>query len=94
MVSLKSAKRIALTFFSIGTLLFLIQLLFSDGFGIAFLGMLFIVIAVAFNSIVLLLLIIDLLRKDLLESFIGICIILANIPIALGYVYILLEVIK
>ena len=91
MVSLTSAKWIAGIFFSIGTFLFLIQLLFGDSLGIAFLGAIFIVIAVIFNSITLFLLIVDLLRRDLLESFFGICIILLNVPVALGYAYILIE---
>ncbi|MEL6811934.1 MAG: hypothetical protein AAFP76_11410 [Bacteroidota bacterium] len=91
MVSLTSAKWIAGIFFCIGTLLFLVQLLLGDSLGIAFLGAIFIVIAIIFNSITLLLLIIDLVRKDLLESFFGICIILLNVPIAAGYAYILIE---
>ncbi len=94
LVSLKSAKRIAFTFFFIGTLLFLIQLLIDDSFGIAILGLVFIVVAVTFNTTILILLIIDLIRRDLLESFYSICLILVNIPIAIGYVYILSETIK
>ncbi|GAB5401376.1 MAG: hypothetical protein Aureis2KO_29610 [Aureisphaera sp.] len=93
-VSFKSAKWIAITFFCIGTLLFLIQLLLGDAMEIAFLGMLYTAFAVLFNGTILLFLIIDLIRRDLLESFYGICLILANVPIAMGYVYLLLEFIK
>ncbi|MDC8004445.1 hypothetical protein POV27_10315 [Aureisphaera galaxeae] len=90
-ISLEVAKRIALIFFSIGTFLFLMQLLLGDGLELVFLGMIFVIIAVIFNGFILLVLVVDLIRKDLLETFFAICIILANIPIAFGYAYILTE---
>lgn len=54
-------------------------------------GLFFVVFAILFNTIVLLILLVDLIRKDRLESFYAICIILANIPIAAGYFYITIE---
>ena len=90
-VTLKVAVKIALSFFVIGTLLFAMQILLGNSGSLLFLGLAFIALAVLVNSIIFLLALIDLIQKDRLESFYAICILLANIPIAVGYAYILLE---
>ncbi|MEM7187285.1 MAG: hypothetical protein AAF466_11565 [Bacteroidota bacterium] len=89
MITLRGAARIAGTFFTIGTLLFLIQLALGQRLSIVFLGLAFIVIALLFNGICALLTLIDLIRKDRLESFCALCILLANLPVAMGYLYML-----
>lgn len=90
-IPLQRAVKIAVTFFGIGTLLFTLQLLLGDGGQLIFIGIVFIVIAVIFNSITFILALVDLIQKDRLESFYALCILVANIPIAMGYFYILLE---
>ncbi|MGJ8667666.1 MAG: hypothetical protein ACSHW7_14950 [Patiriisocius sp.] len=84
----KTAIRTAGTFFGIGTVLFLFEL-FTKSHELLFIGFVFIVIAVIFNSITFLVLLIELIRKDSLEAFFSICIICSNIPIAMGYYYLL-----
>ena len=91
MIRLKGAKRVALTFFGIGTLLFAIELLLGDLGTLVFPGLVFIAIAIVVNAIMVLLAFIDLIIKDRLESFFAICILLANIPIAILYAYLLLK---
>ncbi len=91
MVSLRSAKIIALVFFILGTLLFGIQFLVSDLIGLIGLGLFYLCLAIIFNGIIALLLLIDLIRKDYLESFYGLCIILTNIPVAALYAYLIIE---
>lgn len=88
-ISLKTARLTALTFFSIGTFLFLIQCLSKEDFAFIFLGLIFIIIATIYNFIVFLILLVQLIRKNEIETFFSILIILLNIPIALGYFYIL-----
>ncbi|MBX2829546.1 MAG: hypothetical protein KTR22_15385 [Flavobacteriaceae bacterium] len=90
-ISFRTAFRIALWFFGIGTFLFLFQLLLGEGMYLVFIGIVFLFVAIVFNGFILLILIVDLIRKDILETFFAICVILANIPIALGYTYILIE---
>lgn len=90
-ITLKAAVRIAVTFFTIGSVLFVLQFFTHDVIGLAILGLIFIVIAVIFNGITAILIIIDLIKRDRLESFTALCILLANIPIAAGYAYLLME---
>jgi len=90
-ISFNSARNIALIFFIVGTFLFIINAFINEYPPIVTLGFFFVVFAIIFNSIVLLILLVDLIRKDRLESFFAICIILANIPIAAGYLYIIME---
>jgi len=90
-ISFNSARIIALIFFIVGTFLFLINAFTKEYPPIVTFGFLFVVFAVIFNSIVLFILLVDLIRKDRLESFFAICIILSNIPIAAGYLYIIME---
>ena len=90
MISLRSAKIIALIFFILGTLLFGMQFLVPDLLSLIGLGLFYILFAILFNGIAALMLLIDLIRKDRLESFYGLCIILANIPIASLYTYLII----
>jgi len=90
-ISFKSARNIALIFFIAGTFLFILNAFTNDNPPTVVLGVFFVAFAVIFNSIVLFILLVDLIRKDLLESFFAICIILTNIPVAAGYVYIIVE---
>ena len=90
-ISFKSARNIALIFFIVGTFLFVINVFTKEYAPIVTLGLFFVVFAIILNSIVLLILLVDLIRKDRLESFFAICIILANIPIAAGYLYLTME---
>lgn len=90
-ISFKWARNIALIFFIIGTFLFLINAFTKEYQPIVMLGFLFVVFAIIFNSIVICILLVDLIRKDRLESFFAICIILANIPVAAGYFYVIME---
>ncbi len=91
MVRLKVAKKTALSFFIIGTILFVMEFLLGDLGTLVFLGIAFVAVAVLVNSIIVLLALIDLIRKDRLESFYAICVLLANIPIAVLYVYLLIK---
>ena len=93
-ISFKTTKWMALIFFVVGTLLFLLRGLANNHFIIIILGRVFIAFAAVFNSIILIILLVDLIRKDRLESFYAICIVLANIPIAITYAYIILEYIN
>ena len=90
-ISIKSARIIALIFFILGTFLFVVNVFIREDQPLVMLGLFFVVFAVLFNSIILLILLVDLIRKDRLESFFAICIILANLPIAAGYLYLTLE---
>lgn len=90
-MTFKSAKNTALTFFSLGTFLFLLQLLTKADFAFAFFGFVFVLIAIVYNLIVLIILIIQLIKLNELETFFSILIILLNIPIAVGYVFILIH---
>lgn len=88
-ISLTTAKIMALLFFGVGTLLFLLGAITGMDNTIVVFGFLFIVFAIIFNAVVLIILFVDLIRKDQLESFIAIVITLVNIPIAVGYFYLL-----
>lgn len=90
-ITLKIAKNTALTFFGIGTLLFLLLLLTRSLPAFAFIGFVFIVTAIIYNVTFLILLLIQLIKHNELETFFAILIILLNIPIAMGYFYILIH---
>ncbi len=91
MISLKTAKILALVTFLIGTILFIVQFIFGEGIGITGLGLMFIVVAFLVNTVMFLIAFIDLLRTDHLESFYVMCILLINLPIAIGYAYLIIE---
>lgn len=91
MISLKAAKRVALTTFILGTVLFLLQIIFGEKAGIIGLGLLFILVAFILNSILFLVALINLIKTDQLESFFVMCILLINLPVAAGYTYFILE---
>ncbi len=91
MVSFSFIKHLAFLFFGIGTVLFILGLIVPDPIGIFILGFLFVVIATFISTIFGIILLIDLIKNDRLESFFGLCLLLANVPIAMGYFYILIE---
>ncbi len=93
-ILITSSKTIAILSFIIGTSLFALQLYNKNAYALTMVGILFIGIATVVNSIALLSLVFTALkpsayRKDLLKT---IGIVLLNIPIALLYFYILIEV--
>ncbi|MEM7086128.1 MAG: hypothetical protein AAF489_08105 [Bacteroidota bacterium] len=90
-ISFRSARNIALIFFIVGTFLFILNMFIPDYSPIVTLGLIFTAFAVIFNTVVLLILLVDLIRKDRLESFFAICIILANLPVAAGYAYLVIQ---
>jgi len=91
MISFTKVRNIAATFFCIGTLLFLLQITIGKSIDLIFVGLLFVVIAIIFNLIVLLVLIINLIQFDQLHTLKSIGIIVLNLPIAAGYLYLILE---
>lgn len=90
-MTLATAKKTAITFYIIGTLFFLILLVAGKIIPFIFLTALYLIIAVIYNLIVLAILIFQLIKHNELETFFSILIILLNIPIAAGYVYILIH---
>jgi hypothetical protein len=90
-MTLNTAKKTALIFFITGTVLFLIQLVTKSEIAFAFFGFVFILIALVYNLIVLIILIVQLIKHNELDTFFSIVIILLNIPIAVGYAYILIH---
>ena len=92
MTSLKAAKRIAGTSFVIGTLLFLFQLLLGYQLSLGIIGLAYIALALFVNGIAFLLAFIKLIKTDELDAFFAMCILLANLPIAIGYIYIIEQI--
>jgi len=90
-MTLKAAQKTSITFYILGTLFFLILLVAGKIIPLIFLTALYLLIAVIYNLIVLAILIIQLIKHNELEAFFSILIILLNIPIALGYGYILIH---
>ena len=83
---------IALVFFVLGTLLFLLQLVSTNMNELPLIGFYYLVIAVIVNSLVLITLLGKLfIDTNYTETFKSIGIILANIPIAVAYAYIVIE---
>ncbi|GEQ87297.1 hypothetical protein ULMS_28050 [Patiriisocius marinistellae] len=82
----KGASSLALFFFSIGTLLLILQTIFRDLNGVTMVGFYYLCIAVICNVFFVAVLLIGLLLKeDPKETFKAIGILLINLPIA--YVY-------
>lgn len=90
-MTLATTKKIALSFFIIGTCLFTILLVTNSEFTFVFLSVVFILVALIFTFIMLLILIVQLLKHNELDTYFSIVIILSNIPIALSYAYILIH---
>ena len=83
---------VAKLFFFIGTLFFLIQLIIGNITFITILGYYFVQLSILLNAIIVIVLVIGLIieqnKKETLKS---IGIIVANIPVALLYFYIVME---
>jgi len=91
MVPQRNAIRIFTVFFTLGSLLFIAQLILGDFVPLAIIGLIYIGIALLFNGIAFLLALIDLIKKDRLESFYSLLLLLLNLPVAAGYAYVLLD---
>ncbi|GER59962.1 hypothetical protein ULMA_20700 [Patiriisocius marinus] len=92
MKTIKISAGIALTFFVIGSLLFLLQLVLTDRSTVPVIGFYYVFTAVIINSIVVLTLIGKLfIDQNYTETLKSIAIILANVPVAIAYTYIVFE---
>ncbi|WP_298902649.1 hypothetical protein [uncultured Psychroserpens sp.] len=88
---LQFVTKAALTFFSIGTLLLILQLCFKTESGIAIIDLYYLLFAIVINSLILLVLIGYLIIKDnKLKTLKSIGILITNIPIADGYFYVVI----
>lgn len=82
----KTIFKIAITFFIIGTLLFLIQLITSKLNYITIIGFYYVILSIIINSLILLILLILLIKHhDKKETLKSITYIVSNIPIAMIY---------
>lgn len=92
MNKLHFSLKIALTFFSIGTILFLIQLIINKITLVTFIGLYYVLFAAILNCLIVITLLITLIfdknRKSILKSLV---IIASNIPIALIYFIIVIN---
>lgn len=93
MKRLKATYKVALLFFTLGTLLFLLQIIVRDITGITFVGYLYVIGSIIINLIILIILLFSLaLEKDKrTETLKSIGVILINVPIAYLYFYIVIE---
>lgn len=86
------AKQCAIFFFILGTMLFLLQLIWTGINTITAIGFYFTAIAVLCNAFFILVLLVGLLLKEnLIDTLKAIGLICINIPVAIGYAYITLE---
>lgn len=90
-MTLKTAKQTALIYFILGTLLFFIQWVSGYHAGVTLIEIIFLLITIVHNLTVFIILLIQLIKKNELETFFSILIILINIPVAIGYGYILIH---
>ncbi len=90
-MTFKTARNTAFTFFGIGTFIFLIALVVQDLFAVAILGFIFLVFAIVYNTTAFFILLFELIKYNRLESFFGLCLILANAPIAFAYCYLIIN---
>lgn len=92
MISIQINKRIALFFFSIGTLLFLIQLTQQTISLVTVIGFYYLGLSIIINSIIVIILLVHLLiNKNKKETVTSIGIILINFPIAIMYYFIVMN---
>ncbi|MEZ4859152.1 MAG: hypothetical protein R2781_10110 [Flavobacteriaceae bacterium] len=88
-MTLQTAKQTALIYFILGTLLFFIQWALGYLSGVTLIGIVFLLIALVHNLTVFIILLIQLIKRNELETFFSLLIILLNIPVAIGYGYLL-----
>ena len=92
MNTLQTSAAIALVSFTIGTLLFFLQLVNFNMVSLPILGLYYLFLAVVVNLVVLLVLVIKFfIEKQKTDTLKSMGIILANAPIASFYAYILFE---
>ncbi|WP_452601609.1 hypothetical protein [Pontimicrobium sp. MEBiC06410] len=83
---LKATIKIALLFFTIGTLLLILHFIFNTSNFIIWLGYMYVLLAIVINSILLIILIVALfIDKEKLETLKSIGVLTLNIPIAFVY---------
>lgn len=83
---LKATLKIALLFFTIGTLLLILHFIFNTSNFIIWLGYMYVLLAIVINSILLIILIVALfIDKEKLETLKSIGVLTLNIPIAFVY---------
>ncbi|WP_452597154.1 hypothetical protein [Pontimicrobium sp. MEBiC01747] len=83
---LKATIKIALLFFTIGTLLLILHFIFNTSNFIIWLGYMYVLLAIVINSILLIILIVALfIDKEKLETLKSIGVLSLNIPIAFVY---------
>lgn len=90
------STRLAVLSFAFGTLIFGLYFVLPENDGILVLGLCYVIFAVFFNSAVLLNLLYQLLTlpSEREEIIIKILIVLSNIPIAILYIYLIIQDIK
>nr|WP_321236237.1 hypothetical protein [uncultured Psychroserpens sp.] len=92
MNKLKLSTLTALVFFSIGTLLLLLHVVFRNQFDVTIIGLYYVLFAIVINSIIVVILLIDLiLNNTKVEALKSIGVILLNAPIALLYFHIVVD---
>ena len=92
MNTFKISAYIALGFFSVGTLLFILQLIIGSFSYLVVIGFYYFLAAIISNLIIILTLTVRLFfYENRLDTVRGMIIILANLPIALTYKFILLQ---
>jgi hypothetical protein len=86
------STQVAVYSFSIGTLLFLLSFVFNNNGYLIITGYVYVIIALLINTLILLWLICNLilLKEQRQETLIKILILLANIPIAFFYLFIVI----
>ena len=88
-MTLQTAKKTAFIYFIVGTLLFFLHWFSVNQVGIHLIGIVFLLFAVVHNLIGFFILVFQLIKRDELETFFSILIILLNITVVIGYGYIL-----
>lgn len=90
-MKLHSIRQTSIWFFALGSLLFLIFWAGVKFLPLIVLALAFLVFAAIYNLVILIKLIIDLIKHDRLDSFFGICLVLANYGFASLYIYLLIH---
>lgn len=93
MKQLKTTYKVALAFFTFGTLLFILQVIVRGITGITMVGYFYVIVSIIINLIILIVLVFSLAIKNenIPETLKSIGVILANIPIAYLYFYIVMN---
>ena len=90
-MKIRTAFRIAASFFGIGTFIFLGHLMAPETPIWFILGFIFILVAILVNGLAVIGCIAKLIKYDRLETFFSICILLINVPVAAFYLHVVLK---